>query len=80
MLVPPAEPFDYRCYYLILKNLLYQSMVVLISAVQPSSSCIHVFFFIFFPHRLLQDIEYSFQCYTVGPCFLHILLYRCYFN
>ena len=52
--MPPAEPFDYRCYYLILKNLLYQSMVVLISAIQPSNSCIHIYiFFIFFPYCLL---------------------------
>lgn len=54
--MPPAEPFDYRCYYLILKNLLYQSMVVLISAVQPSSSCIHVFFFSYFFHIVYYRI------------------------
>ena len=33
---------------------------------------IHILFNIPF-HGLSQDIEYSFLCYTVGPCFLSIL-------
>ena len=32
---------------------------------------LHVYFFqILFYYRLLQDIEYSFLCYLVGPCYL----------
>ena len=34
---------------------------------------IHIFFQILFHHRLLQDIEYSSLCNTVGPCCLSIL-------
>ena len=30
-------------------------------------------FQIIFHYRLLQDIEYSFLCYVVGPCCLPIL-------
>ena len=34
----------------------------------------YIFFFqILFPYRLLQNIEYSSLCYTVGPCWLSIL-------
>ena len=39
-----------------------------------------IFFFIFFHYSLLQHIEYSFLCYTVGPCCLftlYILVYIC---
>ena len=32
-----------------------------------------ILFQILFPYRLLQNIEYSPLCYTVGPCFLSIL-------
>ena len=33
-----------------------------------------------FPYRLLQDIEFSSLCYTVGPCFsvLYVLMYICW--
>ena len=34
---------------------------------------IYIFFQIIFYYRLLQDIEYSSLCYTVGPCWLSIL-------
>ena len=34
---------------------------------------IHVPFQILFPYSLLQNIEYSSLCYTVGPCWLSIL-------
>ena len=35
---------------------------------------ISIFFFVIFPHySLLQDIEYSSLCYTVGPCWLSVL-------
>ena len=34
----------------------------------------HIYFFqIIFPYSLLQNVEYSFLCYTVGPCWLSIL-------
>ena len=33
----------------------------------------HIFLKILFHHRLLQDIEYSSLCNTVGPCCLPIL-------
>ena len=41
-----------------------------------SDSVIHTyisFFQILFPYRLLQNIEHSSLCYTVGPCWLSIL-------
>ena len=31
---------------------------------------------ILFHYRLLQDIEYSSLCYTVGPCCLSFLFYK----
>ena len=34
---------------------------------------VYILFQIHFPSRLLQDIEYSSLCYTVGPYFLSIL-------
>ena len=34
---------------------------------------IYIIFQILFHHRLLQDIEYSSLCYTVGPCSLPTL-------
>ena len=34
---------------------------------------IYVPFQILSPFRLLQDIEYTFLCYTIGPCWLAIL-------
>ena len=51
--------------------------VVLVSGVQQSDSVIHIhvslLFQILFPIRLLQNIEQSSLCYTVGPCWLSIL-------
>ena len=43
-------------------NFFYFLFFLLVSGVQQSDSVIH--------YRLLQDIEYSFLCYTVGPCCL----------
>ena len=34
---------------------------------------IHILFQILFHYRLLQGIEYSSLCYTVGPCWLSVL-------
>ena len=39
---------------------------------QGSLIYIHIYIYIFI-YRLLQDIEYSSPCYTVGPCHLSIL-------
>ena len=36
-------------------------------------SLIYILFQILFPYRLLQNIEYSSLCYTVGPGWLYIL-------
>ena len=51
--------------------------VVLVSSVQQSDLVIHVhvsiLFQILFPFRLLQNIEQSSLCYTVGPCWLSVL-------
>ena len=45
--------------------------VVLVSSVQQSESVIHIHIFtlfqILFPDRLLQSIEESSLCYTIGP-------------
>ena len=56
---------------------------MLFSGVQQGDSVIHTvfsytyiyiyFFQILFPYMLLQNIEYSSLCYTVGPCWLSIL-------
>ena len=58
--------------------------VVLVSGVQQSDSVIHIhvsiLFQILFPFRLLQNIEQSSLCYTVGPCLVSILniaVYTC---
>ena len=54
--------------------------VMLVSGVQQSDSVIYIFFQIIFHHRLLQGIEYSSMCYTVGPCcfpILHIVVCIC---
>ena len=38
----------------------------------------YTLFKILFLYRLLQDVEYSSPCYTIGPCFiLHIIIYIC---
>ena len=51
--------------------------VVLVSGVKQSDSVIHIhvsiLFQIIFAFRLLQNIEQSSPCYTVGPCRLSIL-------
>ena len=53
------------------------SNVVLVLGVQQSDSVLHihvsVLLQIVFPFWLLQNIEQSFLCYTVGPCWLSIL-------
>ena len=49
--------------------------VVLVSAARQSDSIIHVGILshVLFHYGLSQDIEYSSQCYTVGPCCLSTL-------
>ena len=51
--------------------------VVIVSGVQQSDSVVHIhvsiFFQILFPFTLLQNIEQSSLCYTVGPCWLSIV-------
>ena len=50
-----------------------------VSGVQQRDSVIHIYilFQSLFHYRLLQDIEYSSLCYTVGPCELYLLLNEC---
>ena len=56
--------------------------VVLVSGVHQSDLLIHIYMYIFFfrffslTGYLLQNIEYSFLCYRVGPC-LSILYIVC---
>ena len=81
----PVQVFKkYFCflYLLIFKFLFYVGVelinnVVLVSGVQQGDSVIHIHvsihFQILFPLRLLQDIEQSSLCYTIGPCWLSIL-------
>ena len=51
--------------------------IVLVSSVQQSESAICIYkatlFQILFPSRLLQNMEQSSLCYTVGPCQLSVL-------
>ena len=62
-------------FFLIEVSLIYN--VMLVSGVQQTDSVlyIYIFFQILFHYRLLQDIEYSSLCYTVGLCWLSILLF-----
>ena len=46
---------------------------MLVSVVQQSDAIIYVMKKIFFHYRLLQDIEYSYLCYALGPCCLPVL-------
>ena len=47
---------------------------MLVSGVQQSDSVLYLYiYFIFFCYGLLEDIEYSYLCYTVGPYFLSTL-------
>ena len=39
---------------------------------------IYILFYILLYYRLLQDIEYSFLCCTVGACCLSILYMFCF--
>ena len=50
--------------------------VVLVSSVQQSESVIHVFMLckLLFPYRLLQNTEWSSQCFTLGPCGLSMIM------
>ena len=41
--------------------------------------CVCILFQILFHYRLFQDIEYSFLCYTVGPCWSYIVFFLIYF-
>ena len=76
----PSWPNDYRC---IFKKFLFYvrvsltNSVVLVSGVQQSDSVIHeqvsILFQICSPFRLLQSIEQSSLCCTVGLCWLSIL-------
>lgn len=43
----------------------YSKVIQLNTHIYPFSDCFH--------YRLLQDIEYSSLCYTVGPCCVSIL-------
>ena len=45
---------------------------MLISGVQHSASVIYVYFWILFSYRLLQDVEYSSLCSTVGLFWLSV--------
>ena len=46
---------------------------MLVSGEQQSDSVMYIYSDILFHYGLLQDIEYSSLCYTVGPCCLSIL-------
>ena len=45
-------------------------IIFLVLCLQQSDSNIYIIFQILFHYRLLQDIEYSFLCYTINPCYL----------
>ena len=50
------------------------------SELHPGQACYNKLYVIF-PYRLLQNIEYSSLCYTVGPCWLstlYIIVSICY--
>ena len=75
-----AKVWSYTCpfyfyvlIYFIEVYLIYN--IVLVSDIQQSDSVIHIYilFQILFDYGLLQDIEYSSLCCTVGPYSLSIL-------
>ena len=53
--------------------------VVLVSGIQPGDAVIHmrvsVLFQVLFPLKLLQNMELSSLCYTVGPCWFLFYLF-----
>ena len=68
-----ATPFAVNSFFITLIEVQLIYNVVLVSSVQQSDSVLYISFFRFFfiiRYRLLQDIEYSSLCYTVGPCCL----------
>ena len=69
-------------FFIIIKVLFYIGVYlinndVLVTGIQQSDSVIpiqvSILFQILFPFKLLQNIEPSSLCYTVGPCWLSIL-------
>ena len=69
--LPSTNSFFFFNFYFNIGVQLINS-VVSVSGIQQSDSVIHIhvslLFQILFPFRLLQNIEQSFLCYTVGPC------------
>jgi len=56
--------------------------MLLVSRVQKNDSDTYIYIHIYLPfflfyYRLLQDIEYSSLCYTIGPCCLYIEVRLC---
>ena len=82
---PPSVFFFF--YFLCYIGVELINYVVLVSGVQQSDSVTHmhvsILFQILFPIRLLQNIEQSSLCYTVGPRWLsvvHITVCTCQFQ
>ena len=74
----------YNFFFNLLFILYWSTVSVLVSGVQQIDSVIHIHlpFFVRFCslYRLLQNIEQSSLCYTVGPCWISILnisVYTC---
>ena len=69
-----CKRFNLDLYIVFFKNLSIVGLqCVLVSGIQQSDSVTHTYMSIFqilSPYLLLQNIEYSSLCYTVGPCWL----------
>ena len=70
---------EHGLYFLIL-NFIYffcwsivDIYILLVSSVHQSDSVTYILFQTLFLYRLLQNIEYSSLCYTIGPCWLSTL-------
>ena len=65
VLVSGVQPSDsVLCVYIYIYIYIYVCVYIYIY--------IYIPFQILFPYRLLQNIEHSSLCYTVGPCWLSI--------
>ena len=79
----PSTPQLFSFFKIFYQNIVDNNVVV-ISSAQQSDSVVHTYTYIYilfptlFPNRLLQNIEYSPRCYTVGVSTLYIVV--CIFN
>ena len=65
--------YIYNYIYYIIYNIIYLYIFIIYLYILYIIYIIYILFSILFHYRLLQDIEWSSLCYTVGPCSLSVL-------